>query len=183
MTMSRSAALLLAAICSVLSVPGAARAQPEAAAAATAPPSPRAGNPAPPISAEEASARFERLTAVDADGCLKHREGEELGPNVIIVCGRNPENEKYRLPLPELTQRNGVVDRDPLRTASAASVDAGSCGTLIGDIGCSAQQLRSVVGTNRARSVLGGIGAIFGTDGPVPSADYGEQDAQNRLGE
>jgi hypothetical protein len=180
--MSRSPAFLLAAVCSVLSVPGAAKAQTEAAAA-TEPPTARAGTPTATISAEEASAQLKRLTAVDADGCLKHREGEDVGTNVIVVCGRNPENEKYRLPLPELTQRSGAVDRDPLRSASAASVDAGSCGTLIGDTGCAAQQLRGVVGTNRARGVLSGIGAIFGAEGPLPSADYGEQDAQNRLGE
>lgn len=62
-----------------------------------------------------------RLVAVDADGCLKNTD-----PDEIVVCGTFDANRKYRLPFPELLA-NGKRIREPIPTGNAEYVNTGRC--------------------------------------------------------
>ncbi len=62
-----------------------------------------------------------RLVAVDADGCLKNSD-----PDEIVVCGTFDANRKYRLPFPELLA-NGDRIRELIPNGNAEYVNTGRC--------------------------------------------------------
>ncbi len=62
-----------------------------------------------------------QLVAVDADGCLKNSD-----PDEIVVCARFDANRKYRLPFPELIERDQRI-REPIPTGNAEYVNTGRC--------------------------------------------------------
>jgi hypothetical protein len=69
---------------------------------------------AQPVSNDEVAAQIERarrLVAVDAEGCVKYPQGDE-----IVVCGENPDNKSQRV----FTDR-GEPDENRLRRGEAIS--------------------------------------------------------------
>ena len=62
-----------------------------------------------------------RLVAVDADGCLKNTD-----PDEIVVCASFDANRKYRLPFPELIVSEERI-REPIPTGNAEFVNTGRC--------------------------------------------------------
>lgn len=62
-----------------------------------------------------------QLVAVDADGCLKNSD-----PDEIVVCAAFDVNRQYRLPFPELLERDQRI-REPLPTGNAEYVNTGRC--------------------------------------------------------
>ncbi|QTD57253.1 hypothetical protein [Parasphingorhabdus cellanae] len=62
-----------------------------------------------------------QLVAVDADGCLKNSD-----PDEIVVCAAFDANRKYRLPFPELLERGQRI-REPIPTGNAEYVNTGRC--------------------------------------------------------
>lgn len=63
----------------------------------------------------------QRLVAVDADGCLKNSD-----PDEIVVCAAFDVNRQHRLPLPELLERGQRI-REPIPTGDAEYVNTGRC--------------------------------------------------------
>ncbi len=61
------------------------------------------------------------LVAVDADGCLKNTNKEE-----IVVCGAFDANRQHRLPFPELVE-HGERIREPIPKGNAEYVTQGRC--------------------------------------------------------
>lgn len=55
--------------------------------------------------------RARRLVAVDADGCVKYPQKDE-----IVVCGENPDNKSQRV-----FRDSGDVDKDRIRPGEAIS--------------------------------------------------------------
>ena len=64
-----------------------------------------------------------RLVAVDAEGCVKYPQGDE-----IVVCGENPENKRQKLD-------PGPVDNDRIRRGEAVSSER-AAGCTYGDKLC-----------------------------------------------
>lgn len=62
-----------------------------------------------------------RLVAVDADGCLKNSD-----PDEIVVCATFDANRKHRLPFPELLV-SGERVREPIPKGNAEYVNTGRC--------------------------------------------------------
>lgn len=63
----------------------------------------------------------QRLVAVDADGCLKNSD-----PDEIVVCAGFDVNRQYRLPFPELLERGQRI-REPIPNGNAEYVNTGRC--------------------------------------------------------
>lgn len=62
-----------------------------------------------------------RLVAVDADGCLKNSD-----PDEIVVCATFDANRKHRLPFPDLLPRGERV-RELIPKGNAEYVNTGRC--------------------------------------------------------
>jgi hypothetical protein len=83
---------------------------------------------AQPVSDDAIAAQIEkarRLVAVDAEGCVKYRQSDE-----IVVCGDNPDNKSQRV-----FRDRGEPDEDRIRRGEAVSTKrAAEC--LRGDTMC-----------------------------------------------
>lgn len=112
-----------------------------------------------------------RLVAVDADGCLKNSD-----PDEIVVCASVDANRKYRLPFPELIARDQRI-REPIPTGNAEFVNTGRCYI-------DASERKCFKGLPIMTVSFGGAGS--GVDGPagnlwrvikptVPDKDYVRQ--------
>ena len=92
---------------------------------------------AQPVSNEEIAAQIERarrLVAVDAEGCVKYPQGDE-----IVVCGENPDNKSQRI-FTDL----GPPDENRIRPGEAVSATkAASC---IGDYPKCTHRLQKIIG-------------------------------------
>ena len=76
------------------------------------------------VTAEQALARADRLTGVDADGCTRPQK-----PGEILVCGTPEINREQMLPF--ASNRLGKpLPRGESPTASAAEIRTGSCGVV-----------------------------------------------------
>ena len=62
-----------------------------------------------------------RLVAVDADGCLKN-----TNPNEIVVCVSIDPGRKYRLPMPELIEPGERI-KETIPRGNAQYVNTGRC--------------------------------------------------------
>ena len=75
---------------------------------------------AQPVSDDEIAEQIEkarRLVAVDAEGCVKYPQNEEIG-----VCGENPDNKSQRI----FTDR-GPPDENRIRPGEAVSQVRAAC--------------------------------------------------------
>ena len=75
---------------------------------------------AQPVSDDEIAEQIEkarRLVAVDAEGCVKYPQNEE-----IVVCGENPDNKSQRI----FTDR-GPPDENRIRPGEAVSQVRAAC--------------------------------------------------------
>lgn len=112
-----------------------------------------------------------RLVAVDADGCLKNTD-----PNEIVVCGSFDGNRKYRLPLPELIERGQRI-REPIPTGNAEYVNTGRCYVDASERKCfKGLSLVSVSFGGSGGGVSGPAGQLWRVIKPaVPDEDYVKQ--------
>lgn len=118
-------------------------------------------------------ANARQLVAVDADGCLLHRTGEE-----IVVCGIPEIDRMQRLPFPELAEpnRNGGPQRGEIPAADSSRVASGSCGVSLQDSGCSIERLQLVIGNGKVGRILDGLQKVVGGENvDVPTEDYQQQ--------
>lgn len=75
---------------------------------------------AQPLSDEEIAAQIEkarRLVAVDAEGCVKYPQNDE-----IVVCGDNPDNKSQRI-----FKDRGPPDENRIRPGEAVSQVLAAC--------------------------------------------------------
>ena len=116
--------------------------------------------------------RAHRLVAVDADGCLKSYDKNE-----IIVCGAFDANRKHRLPFPELAAKPGERKREPLPKGNAEIVQQGRCYVTLDERNCFKGLPLMTVSFGRGGGGLGGpAGRLWRVIEPqVPDEDYVKQ--------
>ncbi len=106
-----------------------------------------------------------KLTAVDADGCLVHRSGDE-----IVVCGTPEIDRLQRLPFPELAIVPGERIREPLPKGNAAIVQQGRCYVTMNERNCFKGLSLMTVGSG------GGVGGAAARVWEVVSPDIPDED-------
>lgn len=87
----------------------------------------------PAFAQTDAMRRYQRLTQVNADGCIKAQRADE-----IVVCGSNTLSRQQRLPFPDVRGDGDdqMIIRGEVAAASAAPVRLGSCSTRVGQGSC-----------------------------------------------
>lgn len=112
-----------------------------------------------------------RLVAVDADGCLKNSD-----PDEIVVCASVDPNRKYRLPFPELISRDQRI-REPIPQGNAEYVNTGRCYVDASERQCfKGLSVLSVSFGGAGGGVAGPAGKLWNIIEPtVPDADYVKQ--------
>jgi hypothetical protein len=113
-----------------------------------------------------------QLAAVDADGCLLYRPGEE-----IVVCGLPEIDRQQRLPFPELAAEAGERIREPLPRANPEIVQQGRCYVTIDERNCFKGLSVVSVGVGGSGGGVGGAaGRVWQAVAPdVPDRDYVKQ--------
>ena len=117
-------------------------------------------------------ANARQLVAVDADGCLLHRNGEE-----IVVCGITEIDRQQRLPFPELVAQPGERIREPLPKANPEIVQQGRCYVTMDERNCfKGLTVVSVRFGGSGGGVGGAAGRVWQTVTPnIPDEDYVKQ--------
>jgi len=114
-----------------------------------------------------------RLVAVDADGCLKTYNADE-----ITVCGKFDANRKHRLPFPELAIDSGKrPPRGEIPSGSAEIVQQGRCYVTMNERNCfKGIRLVNVSFGGKGGGVGGAAGRLWKVvEPPVPDEDYVKQ--------
>jgi len=112
-----------------------------------------------------------QLTAVDADGCLLYRPGEE-----IVVCGLPELDRRQRLPFPELAAEAGERIREPLPRANPEIVQQGRCHVTMDERNCFKGLSVVSIGIGGGGGVGGAAGRVWRAVAPdVPDQDYVKQ--------
>lgn len=112
-----------------------------------------------------------RLVAVDADGCLKNSD-----PDEIVVCGTFDANRKYRLPFPELLA-NGDRIRELIPNGNAEYVNTGRCYIDASERQCFKGLAIATISFGGAGGGVGGpAGRLWRVITPtIPDEDYVKQ--------
>ncbi len=112
-----------------------------------------------------------RLVAVDADGCLKNTD-----PDEIVVCASFDANREYRLPFPELIAREQRI-REPIPTGNAEYVNTRRCYVDASERKCfKGLSMLSVSFGGAGGGVGGPAGELWRVITPtVPDEDYVKQ--------
>jgi hypothetical protein len=110
---------------------------------------------APPDNTDQLLATAQRLTAVDADGCLKYRRTDE-----IVVCGQPEIDREMRLPFPELAKTPGERERNPLPGGNPEIVQQGRCYVTVDERNCFKGVRLLTVGVGRGGAKLNGGTAV-----------------------
>ena len=127
----------------------------------------------PPIDRTDALiANAKRLVAVDADGCLKN--GNE---NEIIVCANFDPNRKHRLPFPELAATSGERKREPIPNGNPEIIQQGRCYITYNERNCfKGVPIFSVLFGGTGGGVKGPAGKLWNSiKQTVPDEDYVKQ--------
>ena len=117
-------------------------------------------------------ANAKKLVAVDADGCLLHREANE-----IVVCGLPEIDREQRLPFPELAVDPNKRTREPIPQGDAEIVQQGRCYVTMNERNCfKGLPLMSVSIGGNGSGVSGPVGRLWKfVEPPVPDEDYVKQ--------
>jgi len=113
-----------------------------------------------------------RLVAVDADGCLK-----SFDENEIVVCGIPRIDREHRLPFPGLTAEPGKRERVIVPRGNAEIVQQGRCYVTMNERNCfKGATIFSVKLGSGGGGVGGAAGRLWKTvEPPVPDEDYVKQ--------
>lgn len=110
-----------------------------------------------------------KLTAVDADGCLVYRSGDD-----IVVCGTPEIDRLQRLPFPELAMVPGERMREPLPKGNSAIVQQGRCYVTMKERNCF--QGVPVLSVDSGGDMGGAAGRVWQVVSPdIPDEDYVQQ--------
>ena len=117
-------------------------------------------------------AHAKKLVAVDADGCLLHREANE-----IVVCGMPEIDREQRLPFPSLVADPNKRIREPIPAANAEIVQQGRCYVTYNERNCfKGVPLMSVSIGGNGGGIDGPVGKLWRiVEPPVPDEDYVKQ--------
>ncbi len=129
-----------------------------------------ANSNAPPSNTEQLLDTARRLTAVDADGCLKYRSSDE-----IVVCGQSEIDREMRLPFPELAKTPGERERNPLPGGNPEIVQQGRCYVTVDERNCFKGVRLLTIGVGRGGTKLNGGTAVdlwHRVDAPPPTDDF-----------
>ena len=116
--------------------------------------------------------RAQKLVAVDADGCLK-----SYNKNEIVVCGKFDAYRKHRLPFPELLTDPGKRVRVPIPNGNPEIVQQGRCYVTMTERNCFKGLPIMTIGFGGKGGGVGGpAGKLWRVvDPPSDDRDYVEQ--------
>ncbi len=125
----------------------------------------------PAGSAEQMIENARKLVAVDADGCLKNYNKDE-----IVVCGAFDANRQHRLPFPELVE-SGERIREPIPKGNPEYVTQGRCYVTYTERNCFKGVPLMTVSLGGSGGGIGGpAGRLWRAIKPeIPDDDYVKQ--------